>query len=82
MTNQESTPENSQKTKGRTIVVEMTVEDAERVRKAFAEGKLKAIGVTSITELSPEQIHSLSKDWVQRGINKKDRCNDGLPPRQ
>ena len=82
MTDQEKTADSSRKSNRRTIVVEMTIEDADLVRKALAEGKLDAYGITAITELSPEQSDSLWKEWVQKGMNRKQQPDKSVPPRQ
>ncbi len=80
MTDQEKAADNSPRSKRRTIVVEMTVEDADLVRKALAEGKLDAYGITAITELSPEQSHPLYKEWVQRRMREQ-QPDKSVPPR-
>jgi hypothetical protein len=55
----------------RLIAVEVSVEDAKRIQQAFADGKLKELGIIDIksdTELDPT-----SKEWTEKESEKAKR---------
>jgi hypothetical protein len=78
----ESSPKEGSKDTIVSLTVEVSIEDMERIRQAFAEGKLRALGVTNIVFPSAQDIESGDNDWSKREADKsgKQSC-DNKPSR-
>jgi hypothetical protein len=65
------------------VTADITAEDAERLKKAFADGKLKAFGISNISFAPIHQDGMVSSSWAEGGP-KRTKDNDAeadLPPR-
>lgn len=60
------------------VHAEITVEDAERLRRAFAEGKLKELGITQIT-IGGEAI-SGATGFSKREDAKRGKSDKSIDP--
>jgi len=61
--------------KGLTVSARITLEDAERLKKAFANGELKWLGITDIQFGEPVPPLS-SGTWRKSELRKKDKGSE------
>jgi hypothetical protein len=80
MTDKDDSAKKTAKGKGTIITLSMSPEDAERLKQAFAEGRLKELGITEI-EFPPEEPEPGKKQWRQDERRKRRKTKgDDTPP--
>lgn len=63
------------------ITVTASAEDGERIKQAFAQGKLIHLGITEIKVVSTEEPDPKKKQWGQAERRKSGNSrDDGTPP--
>jgi hypothetical protein len=60
------------------VSVELTIGDMVRLKKAFAEGKLKDLGVVGIS-MNGEAYNEVNQNWQQKERERKNKPNNRTP---
>lgn len=78
---EDSTKKEGAKANKLIITASLSVRDAQRIKQAFKEGRLKDLGITEIN-FSPELPDQGKKKWTEQAkLNRPKRNDDEAPPR-
>jgi hypothetical protein len=76
MINDSDEPKNESRAQTTILKLSMSADDAERLRKALAEGSLECLGISNIKEVAKPEAELTKSQWSEDYFNKKSNRPD------